>query len=336
MTPDTQTESLIANIYVDIQNLGNGTFPERTEVIKGALDNWPKDLPRVTYIHAYIDSGEEHYWKNSFRTNLTSSFPNLKIECHPVQKYNNSPTPGPNAADIALVLDALSDLMAPIPIDFAAIISNDSGFVSLYFKLVDLVRERKLRPMAQVNGIPFMLFTHDLSRLSPLIHENLGENVIHVGTKSPTSKLEATGIQDPVASPQVALPLDNQTHPTSHPAPQSTRQSLMEQYTKEQLAGAVANGIGRRHWEAAVGGVYTFTYKDVFNVIKSRWPESREATPGQHEFFSIWFRENLWPVMDRHGVTISSKPGPISGGHNYEMAWAVRESLKSLNPQGEN
>ena len=174
MTPFPENESRISNIYVDTQNLGDGSFPEKTEIIKGALDRWPSHLPRVTSIHAYINSSEEDLWRGSFR-NFASSFPSLEIVLHPIQRYNNSPNPGTNAADIALVLDALSDLLAPVPIDFAAIISNDSGFVSLYFKLHKLVSQRKLRPVAQVDGIPFLLFTHDRSGPAHRRHDISGQ-----------------------------------------------------------------------------------------------------------------------------------------------------------------
>ncbi len=328
MTPFPENESRISNIYVDTQNLGDGSFQEKTEIIKGALDRWPSNLPRVTSIHAYIDSSEEDLWQGSFR-NLTSSFPSLEIVPHAIQRYNNSPNPGTNAADIALVLDALSDLLAPLPIDFAAIISNDSGFVSLYFKLHKLVSQRKLRPVAQVDSIPFLLFTHDRSGLSNRIHENLGENVIHVTTKDPASEseYEASGLQAPAT-----LPSDNQTVPMPPPTLQSTRRSLREQYSNEQLAGAVATGFGRNRWEIG-NNTYTFTHTAVFGVIRGRWPDSLEAIKGRQNEFSHWFHEEVWPVMEQHGATISSKPGPVLRSYSYNLTWEIREKLRALNPE---
>ena len=326
MTPGTENDSRISNIYVDTQNLGDGSFQEKIEIIKGALDRWPSHLPRVTSIHAYIDSSEEDLWRNAFR-NLTSSFPSLEISLRPIQRYNYSPNPGTNAADIALVLDALSDLLSPMPIDFAAIISNDSGFVSLYFKLHRLVSERKLRPVAQVDGIPFLLFTHDSSGLSSRIRENLGENVIHITANASTSESESRRLQA-----LATLPSDNQTVPIPSPTLQSARRSLSERYSNEQLAGAIANGFGRNRWEMG-HNTYTFNHTAVFGVIRGRWPDSQEAIQGLQDDFSRWFYEEVWPVMEQYGAAISSKPRPEPRSYSYNLEWEIREKLRALNPE---
>lgn len=314
MTSETTNEPKSA-IYIDTENLGGSytSVSNKAKVIQLALEQWPAHLPAPSRIRAYIDPRKENLWQEAlsgFTGQRKGAFnvgiPGLAIETPALQQYGRGAAK--NALDITLVLDALSDLIIGRA-DFAAVISNDSDFASLYFKLRELVKDGDLQPRAEINDIPLLLFTHDLAGISDEIR-NLGKNVIPV----------ITGINAPQYPAHPNTPLPN-------------KESLQEKYSTEQLAGAVAIGFGRIRWEEAGSDVFTFNYRNVYHVIKGRWPYSEEATGGRSAEFSRWFHDRVWPVMQQHGTTVSNNQGGDPRNYSYHLPWMVRERLKVLNPE---
>ena len=81
-----------------------------------------------------------------------------------------------------------------------------------------------------------------------------------------------------------------------------------------QLAAAVASAITDD----------LFSASDALNAVKAAWPTHPAAgmTPQR---FGLWFSEQLWPVMERHGVVLAKeKP------RRYEMTPDARHRLRTM------
>ena len=100
---------------------------------------------------------------------------------------------------------------------------------------------------------------------------------------------------------------------TPTPTAPAQRQSVAEP-TPEQLAAAVASAI--------TDDIFSATAAQP--AIKARWPEhSAASTTAQR--FGAWFVEQLWPVMEQHGVVLAKeKP------RRYEMTPDARHRLTAL------
>ena len=331
MTSDTPYEPKSA-IYVDTENLGGPytSVSEKAQVIQLSLEQWPVNLPALSRIRAYIDPRKENLWQEAlsgFTEQRKGAFnvgiPGLAIETPALQQYSRNAAK--NALDITLALDVLSDLILGRA-DFAAIISSDSDFASLYFKLRELVKQDDLQPRAEINGIPLLLFTHGLAGVSDEMR-GLGENIIAIRTPLPPRPTPET-VNQPTPS---TYPIPNRPIPSQSQFPPTLAESLSTGYSNEQLAGAVASGIGFRHWDVDAR-VFKFTYRDVFNAIKYRWPQSQEATPGQSAYLSRWFHENVWPVMEQRGAIVFNDRMSDPRNYSYHLPREVREILKELDP----
>lgn len=98
------------------------------------------------------------------------------------------------------------------------------------------------------------------------------------------------------------------------PSVQPNGKSKVAEPTPEQLAAAVASAI--------TDDIFSATAAQP--AIKSRWPQHpAAATTAQR--FGTWFAEQLWPVMERHGVVLAKeKP------RRYEMTPDARHRLAAL------
>lgn len=100
---------------------------------------------------------------------------------------------------------------------------------------------------------------------------------------------------------------------TPTPTAPAQRQSPAEP-TPEQLAAAVASAI--------TDDIFSATAAQP--AIKSRWPEHAAASTTAQRF-GAWFVEQLWPVMEQHGVVLAKeKP------RRYEMTPDARHRLTAL------
>ena len=172
-----------AALYADTQNWGR-TVAEKASVLEQALAAWPADLPKVTLVSLYVDADQEHYWQtvveNLFRYQAGGAFQIVppEVEIYPVQRYSGLAKE--NSADIALVLDALDALLTGLA-DFVAVVSNDSDFVALYYKLQEIQERDPERFAGNPRGdAPFLLITHGNSGRSDQIDNLPGANRYHI------------------------------------------------------------------------------------------------------------------------------------------------------------
>ncbi len=94
----------------------------------------------------------------------------------------------------------------------------------------------------------------------------------------------------------------------------SARTEQTDVATPEQLASAVASGIADDIFKAS----------DAQNALKVGQPQHPAASYTATQF-GTWFAKQLWPIMERHGVTIAKeKP------RRYEMTPDARHNLVAL------
>ena len=105
----------------------------------------------------------------------------------------------------------------------------------------------------------------------------------------------------------------SQPTPTPAPQPPGKEQSDAEP-TPARIAAAVAAAITDDLFSATAAQA----------AIKSAWPQhpAAKTTPQR---FGLWFSEQLWPIMEQHGVVLAKeKP------RRYEMTPDARHRLTSL------
>ena len=340
----------ITTLYIDTQNLGL-TIHERKSVFRQVLAEWPADLNPPTRVLLYAD-GELQFWNTAWseaaKEHLESvqqsvggffappPMPNAEVK--PAHRYSNNPDK--NAADITLVLDALDDIHTGAT-NFVAVLSNDSDFAGLLYKLSEVQDRDTSGRFANYNrgAAPFILITHANSGKT--------RNLQHL---PPRNWLDLSGRQKFTPGPGPTMgraPYQGAEYPRARNAPSSTtresmtdhltrRESLTDQLAREQIAGTVAAGIGDRH-RVDYDAYFAFTYQDAFNVIRHRWPEAREANFGGsaqgRSQFSQWFHAEIWPVMEQYGAIILNHTSDNPQSYRYAMSDDIRQQLRRLDPQ---
>ena len=131
-------------MYVDVENLKDVA----KEAISNALSQWPKELPQPNMLRLYVRADQAEMW----RFWASHRYPHLDIQIAPVQHYSLNDSK--NSADIALSLDAITDLLKN-RVTHVAVLSDDSDFAILFSKIT--------REMAKANDgkFPFTWFLTD-------------------------------------------------------------------------------------------------------------------------------------------------------------------------------
>ena len=340
-----------AALYADTQNWGR-SIPEKVAVLEQVLAAWPDDLPKVTLVSLYVDADQEHYWQSVAETLVEQqtggAFQVLppEVEIYPVQRYGG--VPKENAADIALVLDALDDLLTGRT-DYVAVVSNDRDFVDLYYKSQDIQeRDPDRFQFLPRDDAPFLLVTHGNSGRSPQISNLPDSSRYHI----PIAGLLPPDAAPPEPLPPPAVPApEPRPQPQARPAPSSAsssrrppattasspvlpasaRPSVTDDLTPEEIAGGIASGIGRNHWDE-YDNLYVFGYTDVYNVVRGRWQYSREFSYDRAHF-SRWFHDEIWPVMERLGGVVGNAYANYPQQYRYCISPQVRGQLRDMDPE---
>ncbi len=143
---DSRTSTdLGTGLYVDVENLQQGA----QSVVMSLLESWPTSAPGVTHLHLYVKADQTLLWEMW----ATSQFPTLTINVVGIQHFS---TMSKNSADIAMAMDAITDLLLS-RIEFIVTISDDSDFIALYNKVREEVRKRK----STYDGVPFLWVATD-------------------------------------------------------------------------------------------------------------------------------------------------------------------------------
>ena len=118
----------------------------------------------------------------------------------------------------------------------------------------------------------------------------------------------------PAAKESIARTAGVKPSPSPPPAQPPRRSPPVPEPAPAQIAAAVAAAINDD----------IFSATEALDAIKSNWPAHPAAgmTPQR---FGVWFSEQLWPVMQRHGVTLyKEKP------RRYEITPDARHRLTSI------
>ena len=157
-----------SGIYIDAENLGDEV--KGTNIVRYALADWDRDLPRITSISLYGRGVQ--IWKaalDGLVEELQGPWPfaNSRPTVEVIDASGNGRFRDKNTADIKLAMDACQDMLSGRA-GFIAVLSNDSDFFALYQKADDLklngasgcpnLALSSIRPPA-----PFLLINHPLS-----------------------------------------------------------------------------------------------------------------------------------------------------------------------------
>ena len=331
------------SLYVDTQNLGRNTN-ERQSIIKQTLTEWPGDLTSPDTIALYVEDDTNIWasiWQNTvrgFRESLPAivrnavSLPDAVIK--PAHRYSHNPNK--NAGDLTLVLDAFYDILQA-KTDFIVILSNDSDFAALLYKLREVQHDNQGHIKSYKNWeVPFLLINHTNSGRSDQLNNLPSQNLFQLPTV-----IEPF---EPTTGPGIAvepdLTSDGNVDSTTQslgipPAANDYSRPLVDELTAEVLAGAIASGVGERHrhFIPDTGDIFVFTYQDAFNVIKARWPRTQELRL-DHPDFSKWFYETIWPTMEQYGATVDTGYRQDPQDYQYRMESKVRNEIRELQWQG--
>ena len=181
------------------------------------------------------------------------------------------------------------------------------------FKVADAQKVIQNRwPRMSVAGDSAKLGQHLLKEVWPLLEKR---GVTMPRKTSPRTYEITPAAKDSLHRPAGAGKTTAPPEPTATatPSPAQPRPSSIEP-TPEQLAAAVASAISDDIFSATAAQP----------AIKARWPaHPAAATTAQR--FGAWFVEQLWPVMERHGVVLAKeKP------RRYEMTPDARHRLTAL------
>ncbi len=111
-------------LYVDVENL----MDTAKEAITSVFEQWPEELPRPCVLKLYVKADQTELW----RVWATHKFGSLDIHVAGVQHY--AVNTSKNSADIALALDAITDILKGRT-TYVAILSDDSDFATLFGKI---------------------------------------------------------------------------------------------------------------------------------------------------------------------------------------------------------
>ncbi len=286
-TGKAATEKLGSGIYVDVENLQGAT--EAQEVITSLLESWPETAPGPSCLNLYVQAAQVLLWDMWAK----SQFPHLVIAAQGVQHFSNSPTK--NSADIAMAIDAISDILLG-RISYVVVVSDDSDFISLYNKM----KEERFGGDNSSGNIPFLWVVTDRDGTrSSTIKDFFPNDHIHVvrfpSRTSPVSeKIEANIPKEvPAAKKNVSNPLGGMA------------QAIIDQIEVGQ-----------------------FSSVDCWRIIKEGWPRhsivtTSESAKNREATFGEKFLHEIFPILKRRGVT-----NPSNRPRRYEMTQAAKDSAR--------
>ena len=154
-----------STLYVDMENLaGKGQ-----SLLVELLSNWPDKAPKPSVAHLYVKADQVGLWSVWGE----GQFDDVKIVPHGVQHFSKTSTK--NSADVALVIDAISDLLIGTT-EHITVVSDDSDFLALYSAMIS----RPNMPFPD-EAPPFLLVvTGDNGKQSETIRSFVPAGHLHV------------------------------------------------------------------------------------------------------------------------------------------------------------
>ena len=301
MRPDSTSKSGESSaLYVDVENLREGA----QAVIEDLLGNWPSSIPPAGRLCLYVPAENLDLWEMWAK----SHFPGLAVVVKGVQHYSFHPSK--NAADMAIAMDALSDLILRRA-NHLVVLSDDSDFIALYAKVKEVHeesgREGRIAPFLWV-------LTDRKDTRSGTIRDYFPNDHVYV-TPYPNTRRRSS----PATTPTQPAPRPaRQTQPPPRPArtaqapssgDSSSRRGANDDNRNGNLLDQMAETIIR---EMPIG---FFGSADCQKIVKKQWPDHSlaKSTPSG---FGTKFANSILPVLKKRGVT---EPNPNRRPRRYEM-----------------
>ena len=284
-------------IYADVQNLQEIS----RDVLITLVKRWPDDMPKPTRLNLYVRADHQHLW----RVWATHQFNEMTVSVTGVQHYSLSATK--NAADLAIAVDAMSDLLHK-SISHVAVVSDDSDFIALFAKL----GEEAERDPDSNGRVPFLwVFTDRMDTKSMLLEEFFPRDYIHVVDLSKPVNEEPESENESQSGDQ------NGSNPgedeKDEPAPVAERPEPM---SRADLSEQIALQLIR---EMPVG---KFKSTDCQMTIHTKFPAHPLAKADGPAFGQL-FRRDILPLLQRRGVRELGNQRP----RQYEMTHEAKRAL---------
>lgn len=264
-------------IYVDTENLRESDHAQT--VVTQVVANWPADRPPLGGLSLYVRADKAELWQLWAET----EFPALQVRVRGVQHFSNHRAK--NSADLAITADAVADLITG-QAGAVAVVSNDSDFGALFVKV------RELAAQADVPDIPFLWITApDAGALSAEIEQFIPDRY-------------RWDLSAALAAPAPPTPTPTVTAPSPRDSlPEAARPALPAAPVEVAISDeAVAEELLRQLPEGR------FRAADAQQVVSRRWPEHPAA--GDASRFGQFLLNQIWPILQRRGVTMPRKSSP--------------------------
>jgi hypothetical protein len=310
-------------LYVDVENL----VDVAKEAITDTFARWPEELPRPCLLHLYVKADNVGVW----RLWASDAFPSIEIKVTGVQHYSTDGSK--NSADIALALDAISDLLSSRT-SHVAILSDDSDFAILFSKIEQEV------PKPDNGKLPFIWFQTDrLHTRSSMLNEFLPAYYVRTvicpkqeptttKTKLPAEKKataakqklpsqQKTGMVKTKASTEQKIAATKTNPQAQRKNATATTKSLAQATDDQGLNESLAETIIR------LVPIGPFEHAVCMEIIKQHFPE-HSFTKFNSANFGTHFVKKLWPILERYGVRV---PNPNRRPRRYEMTAEAKQKV---------
>ena len=293
---DTQPAIPGAAIYVDTENLREPDLAQ--DVIAQTVADWPAEYPPVGSLSLYVRADKVALW----RMWVEATYPELARRVRGVQHFSREMAK--NSADLAITADAIGDLAAG-QASYIAVISNDSDFGALFVKVREMASERGW------DHSPFLWVTAPAGGgVSPEIERFIPDRFRwNLPNGPPTEPAPIAAASAKTLAPSHA----SVSKPTQKPAPNTAKAPSADDVnpTAETVAEELIRAlpIGR------------FKVTEAQQVIRQHWPKHPHA--GDPASFGQYLLNEVWPILERRGVTMPRKTSP----RTYEITPAAKASV---------
>ena len=274
---------ITTGLYVDVENLQD----EAQDVVTAILEEWPSEkAPIPSLVNLYVPADTVELWE-VWATTFSNQF---QIVVNGIQHY--TVTHSKNSADLAIALDALTDLLKG-NVKHIAVCSDDSDFISLFAKIR---KETSLEALNSSDQPPFLwIVTDRVGTKTPNLERFFPDRFIHVLHRSPVRREVVTTA---ATAMEVAAEVASKTK-----EPRGD---------KERIVHAIVKNLS----------IGPFKATDCKAIVQKTTPNNKMGKLPDNQF-GKQFLDNIWPELEKFGVKLkSTKP------NRYEMTQEAKSCLE--------
>ena len=268
-------------LYIDVENLQN----DAQELVGSLINNWPLEkVPRPTQVTLYVRADMVELW-NAWTMNIPAG---IRVNVKGIQHFTIQQSK--NSADIAIALDAVTDLFKQRA-NHVAVLSDDSDFISLFAKV-----RTEIADTSNGSGrVPFLwIMTDRDGTKTPNMERFFPKEYVHFIAGSSTVK----ALTDPANSVTSELIDEKAT-------------SAVGTTPEENIAKAIIK-------EMPLG---RFKSTDCRTIIRRTAPGNPLANLPDNQL-GVQFLDRVWPFLKSHGVEL-----PRTKPNRYEITQVAKDSL---------